>query len=286
MARVPDFLHVLIPAYGPSPFLREAVGSVLGTGDGSVRLTVVDDGTPGPVVQDICRAAGAEYERLPENRGVAGAFQACADRSTGDYTLIMGSDDVMGRGYPAALRELTERHARPELVTTRVRVLDAAGRESRPLPDRVKGLLGPRAGRSRLLSGDRLVAGLLTGNWLYFPALAWRTDVLQRYDFRADMETALDLDLELRALFDGGSLAWSPLQEFGYRRHGASVSSLSAVGGDRFAEERAVLAWAGQRADELGWRRSSVSARVQLTSRLHRGLAAAARLRGRPSVVR
>jgi glycosyltransferase involved in cell wall biosynthesis len=283
---VPDFLHVLIPAYGPSPFLRDAVSSVQDAGAGGLRLTVVDDGSPGPEVREICRAAGADYERLPENRGVAGAFQACADRSTGDYTLIMGSDDLMGLGYPAALRELAERHGRPELMTTRVRVLDGSGRETRPLPDRVKGLLGPRAGRSRLLGGDRLVASLLTGNWLYFPALAWRTDVLQRHGFRTDMETALDLDLELRALFDGGSLAWSPLPEFGYRRHGASVSSLSAVGGDRFAEERAVFAWAGQRADELRWRRSSVSARLQLTSRLHRGLAAAARLRGRPSVVR
>lgn len=280
-----DFLHVLVPAYGSSPFLAEALSSIFETGDEGVRVTVVDDGTPGTVIADICRESGVAYERLPANLGVAGAFQACADRSTGDYTVIMGSDDLMGSGFPATVRELARRHNRPELVTTKVRVLDGAGAESRPLPDRVKDLIGPRGGPC-LLRGDRLVASLLTGNWLYFPALAWRTDVLQRYGFRDDMATALDLDLELRVLFDGASLAWSPEREFGYRRHGASVSSRSAVDGERFDEERAVYAWAGRRAAELKWRRSVVSARLQLTSRLHRCLAAAARLRGRPSVVR
>jgi glycosyltransferase involved in cell wall biosynthesis len=284
---VSDFLHVLVPAYGRSPYLADALRSVLAADEAGVRLTVVDDGTPSSVVADICREAGVEYQRLPENLGVAGAFQACATRSTGEYTMIMGSDDLMGRGCPAALRCLAESYGRPELVTTRVMVLDGSGREVRPLPDRVKSLLGPSSARGpRLLSGDRLVASLLTGNWLYFPAVAWRTDVLRRHAFRADMETALDLALELAVLFEGGSLAWSPVREFGYRRHAESVSSQSAVQGRRFEEERAVFAWAGQRAAALNWRRSSVSARLQVTSRLHRGLAWVVRLLGRTSVIR
>ena len=280
-----DFLHVLVPAYGPSPYLSDALASVLATGAADVRLTVVDDGTPGTVVADICRDVGVEYQRLPENLGVSGAFQACAERSTGEYTMIMGSDDLMGSGYPAALRRLVADYGHPELATTGVRVLDGTGTEVRPLPDRVKSLLGPR-GAPRLLSGDRLVASLLNGNWLYFPAVSWRTDVLQRHGFRDDMDTALDLALELTVLFEGGSLAWSPTQEFGYRRHGDSVSSRSAVQGGRFDEEKALFAWAGQRAAALHWRRSSLSARLQVTSRLHRGLATVVRLRGGASVVR
>lgn len=280
-----DFLHVLIPAHGPSPFLADALRSVLATGYRDLRLTVVDDGTPTDVVEDICRGVGVEYQRLPENVGVARAFQECAARSSGQYTMIMGSDDLMGSRYPAVLHSLVEGHDGPELATTRVRVVDAFGAEVRPLPDRVKSILAPRGG-PRLLGGDRLVAGLLTGNWLYFPAIAWRTDVLKGYGFREDMETALDLDLELRVLFDGASLAWAPMREFAYRRHGASVSSRTAVHGRRFEEERAVLSWAAQRASEMKWRRSWLSAKLQVTSRLHRALAIGARLRGRGSVVR
>lgn len=276
------FLHVLIPAYGESPFLAEAVRSVLAADGERMRVTVVDDGTPGPAVRDICRDVGVEYQRLPQNVGVARAFQACVERSAGDYTLIMGSDDLMGRDYPAVVGDLVRRYGEPELATPSVGVIDAAGRPVRPLPDRVKGLLAPR-GDHQLVQGDRLVARLLAGNWLYFPAIAWRTDVLKRYGFRGDLETAVDLDLELRIFFDGGTLAWTPAEAFGYRRHGGSVSSRSAFAGDRFGEERAVCRWAADRASELHWWRSRLSARLRVTSRMHRAVAWAARGRGRLS---
>jgi GT2 family glycosyltransferase len=281
------WLHVLVPAYGDSPYLGDTLASVSTAADGGVAVTVVDDGTPSDAVQRVCEAAGpaVEYVRLPVNLGVAGAFRACAERSRGTYTVIMGSDDLMEPAYPTVLQALVSRFGHPELATTGVTVVDKRGAEVRPLPDRVKALLAPRGSQPRLLSGDRLVAGLLTGNWLYFPALAWRTDVLQQHPFRGDMETVLDLDLELRVLLDGGSIAWCPVRAFRYRRHGASVSSQSAAAGERFVEERALYRWAGQRAGELGWRRSAVAARLQATSRLHRGLSAVGRRRRRSSVV-
>jgi glycosyltransferase involved in cell wall biosynthesis len=280
------FLHVLVPAYGDSPYLAETLRSVLATGVIDLRLTVVDDGTPGNAVAEVCRAAGssAEYVRLPAHVGVAGAFQACVDHSQGAYTVMMGSDDAMAPGYPAALRALITEYGEPELATTRVNVVDGSGADVRPLADRVKAVLAPTGRGSRLLAGDRLVASLLTGNWLYFPALAWRTDVLRSHAFRPDMETALDLDLELRVLFGGGSLAWTPEVAFQYRRHGASVSSRSAVSGERFAEERDLYRWAWEQAGALGWRRSRWAARLRATSRMHRGVAAISRLRKRVSV--
>jgi GT2 family glycosyltransferase len=281
------FLHVLVPAYGDSPYLAETLRSVIATGAADLRLTVVDDGTPGNAVAEVCRAAGpsAEYVRLPAHVGVAGAFQACVDLSQGAYTLMMGSDDLMAPGCPAALRAVIAEYGEPELATTRVNVVDGNGADVRPLPDRVKTVLAPKGSGSRLLAGDRLVASLLTGNWLYFPALAWRTDVLRAHGFRPDMETALDLDLALRVLLDGGSLAWTPEVVFHYRRHGASVSSRSAASGERFAEERDLYRWAWEQADALGWRRSRWAARLRATSRLHGGLAAVGRFRNRASAV-
>lgn len=287
------FLHVLVPAYGPSPYLAQTLASVLRAAgqapDGAtMAVTVVDDGSQDDAVATTTEAAGTgvEYVRLPENLGVAGAFQACADLSRGTYTVIMGSDDLLEEAYPARIHALVGRFGPTEFATTGVTVIDGAGAQVRPLPDRVKSALAPSGDRPRLLGGDRLVSSLLTGNWLYFPAVAWRTDVLGAHGFRPDMETALDLDLELRVLFAGGSLAWAPESAFRYRRHSSSVSSRSAVSGDRFAEERRLFAWAATEAKARRWRRSAVAARVQATSRLHRLLGAAARLRGRGSVVR
>jgi GT2 family glycosyltransferase len=240
------------------------------TGDG-VELTVVDDASPGDEVAEVLAGLGAEveYERLPENLGVAGAFDACTWLSRGDYTVILGSDDVLEPWYVEELQRLLARFGPVEMAMPRVTVIDAEGSPHRPLADRVKSLLAPRGDRPVVLDGERLAASLLTGNWLYFPAIAWRTDVLRELPFRTDMATAMDLDLELRIVFAGGRVALSPRRSFRYRRHADSVSSRTAASGERFAEERALFDRAAQRSAELGWSRAERAARLHATSRLH-----------------
>jgi len=264
-------VHVLIPAYGRSPYLAEAVRSVLAlTGEG-IELTVVDDASPGDEVAAVLAGLDAEvdYVRLPHNLGVAGAFDACTRLSRGDYTVLVGSDDVLEPWYAEELRRLVDRFGTVEMAMPRVTVIDTSGTPHLPLVDRVKGWLAPRGDAPRVLGGERLAASLLTGDWLYFPALAWRTDVLQAMSFRTDMGTAMDLDLALRIVFDGGRLAVSPRPSFRYRRHAESVSSRTAVSGERFAEEQEIFARAAQRSHELHWARAERAARLHATSRLH-----------------
>ena len=265
-------LHFLVPAYGPSPYLSETLASLAAAADDRCAVTVVDDGSPGTQVAGAAAAAGVEYVRLPANKGVAGAFQRCAELSRGGYTVLVGSDDVVEPSYVAAVLDLAERFSRPAMLLPGVRVIDGEGRPALPLADRVKQLLAPSGQVPRLLYGDRLVASLLTGNWLYFPAIAWRTDLLREYGFRRDMQTALDLDLELRLLFGGERLAWSGEPAFRYRRHPSSASSRTAGSGVRFEEERQIFAWAHDEATARGWARSSLAARVHATARVHRGL--------------
>ncbi len=272
MAPLSFCIHVVVPAYGESPYLADTLRSVLAAADEQTLITVVDDGSPGEEVRVAATAAGSgvEYVRLPVNRGIAGAFQASADLSRGDYTVLLGSDDVLEPWYVQEVRGLVERHAGPAMVLPGVTVIGDKGELVVPLADRVKRLLTPR--REQLLHGDRFAASLLLGNWLYFPAIAWRTATLRGYGFRQDMQTALDLDLELRIAFDGGGLAWSPSPAFRYRRHTGSASSRTAMSGDRFGEERALFAWAEGQARELGWRRSVWASYLHPTARFHAGL--------------
>jgi glycosyltransferase involved in cell wall biosynthesis len=264
-------VHVLIPAYGPSPYLAEAVRSVLALAGEGIELTVVDDASPGDEVATVLAGLDAEVEcvRLPQNLGVAGAFDACTRISRGDYTILVGSDDVLEPWYVEELRGLIDRFGHVEMAMPRVTVIDTDGAAHAPLADRVKRLLVPRGDGPQLLGGERLASSLLIGDWLYFPAIAWRTDVLRALSFRTDMGTAMDLDLALRIVFDGGRLALSPRPSFRYRRHADSVSSRTARSGERFAEERTLFAWAAARADSLGWRRAARAARWHVTSRLH-----------------
>lgn len=278
------WLHVLVPAYGPSPYLRETLESVRRASRERVRLTVIDDGSPGPEIADTCQDFPEwEYVALGANRGVAGAFQEAVGRSTGTYTVILGSDDLVEPWFFQELTDLVTRFDEPAMATTQVLVVGSDGSPVRPLPDRVKALLSPRSAHPVLLRGDRLTASLLTGNWLYFPAIAWRTDCLRETPFRLDMHTAMDLDVELRLAFAGHGLAWSPRPSFRYRRHSGSASSVTAASGVRFDEERELFARAAADASRLGWTRSRLAARVHATSRLHHGAATLRRVLSRGS---
>jgi glycosyltransferase involved in cell wall biosynthesis len=267
------WLHVLVPAYGQSPFLAETLRSwqsELESGLEGVEVSVVDDASPSTEVADVAgRFPEFEYVRNGENRGPAANFQHCIEMSRGTYTVLCGSDDIALRGYAAGLRELVQRFPDAAMAMPGVKVIDEFGLAAAGTADRVKRGLTPRTVEMIELPGRRLATSLLLGNWLYFPAIVWRTDVLRRHGFRTDLQTVMDLDLELRLAFEGETLAYRPEKLFGYRRHTSSFSSRTAESGERFDEEAEVSAWAAKRAKELGWRSAALAARARPTSRAH-----------------
>ena len=78
-----------------------------------------------------------------------------------------------------------------------------------------------------------------------------------------DLPTLVDLAAT------GASLVYDPTVVFRYRRHRASVSSVQAVDGRRFAEENRFFADEARRCADLGWPKAARAARLHATSRLH-----------------
>jgi glycosyltransferase involved in cell wall biosynthesis len=267
-------VHVFVPTYGPAPYLDQALRSALAARRDGVAITVVDDGSPVPVAEGVVerlRSEGHDLElvRLPENLGVAGAFNRCVELSRGDRTVILGDDDLLEPWYVDEVRGLLRRFGDVAMAMPWVTVIDAEGTEHQPLADRVKSVLARRHRMPVSLGGQPLAVSLLTGDWLYFPAIAWRTADLRAHPFRTDLGTAMDYEVELRLVLDGARLAVSGRPSFRYRRHDASVSSRTAASGERFGEQDEVFAWAAQRCDDLGWRWAAMAARLHATSRAH-----------------
>ena len=104
-----------------------------------------------------------------------------------------------------------------------------------------------------MLSGGELTASLLRGNWLYFPALAFRREPAQRIGFRPGLDVVQDLALVLDLVADGGSLLVVDTVCFSYRRHRASDSSGRALDGTRFDEQGSYFRQVADQADALGW---------------------------------
>ncbi|MEW1865735.1 glycosyltransferase [Streptomyces sp. NBC_00669] len=267
-----DTLDIMLPYYGDPALMRDAVRSVLAQTDPDWRLTVVDDDTRPGVPEWF---AGLDdhrvrYFRNEQNLGVTGNFRRCVELADYPYTVLMGCDDLMRPGYVATVRAARADLPGAAMYQPGVRVIDGEGRPVHTLVDTVKRRLYSTAPERRArLGGEELAVSLLRGNWLYFPAMCWRSDLLKEVGFRTDLTVVQDLALTVELLLRGEELVTDPEICFDYRRHVGSESSAQAVSGSRFEETRRLLLELAADFDALGWHRAARTARRHLSTRLH-----------------
>jgi glycosyltransferase involved in cell wall biosynthesis len=266
-------IDIMLPHYGDTGLLQIAVRSVLAQSDPDWRLTVVDDGSE-PGVPAWFAGLGdkrVSYQRNARNLGITANFRKCVDLVEHEHFVMMGSDDVMLPGYVAGVRSLLAAHPGAAMYQPGVQVIDEHGEPVRTLADEVKRrLYAPRTGEGTLvLGGERLATNLLGGNWLYFPSVCWRSDIVKKVNFREDLSVIQDLALVIELIQRGEQLVVGSQVLFQYRRHGASLSSGEAVSGARFDEARRFFLETAQAMDRHGWPKAARAARRHFSMRLH-----------------
>jgi glycosyltransferase involved in cell wall biosynthesis len=266
-------LDILLPYWGDPGLLKETVASVLGQRNDDWLLTVVDDAYPDESVAEWfaqIEDPRVTYVRKPVNEGITANYRTCVSLATQDLAVILGCDDVMLPNYVDVVLRAHRAFPDAAVIQPGVRVIDQDGRVVAPLADRVKAqVVRPRTRVPRLLAGEEIATSLMHGDWLYWPSLAFRTDVLRATEFREAMPLIQDLAIVMDIVAAGGSVLLEPTVCFHYRRHGASASSASLLDGRRFRGEREYFRLAAQQVRALGWRRAERAARLHLTSRLH-----------------
>jgi glycosyltransferase involved in cell wall biosynthesis len=267
-------VDVVIPFWGDPGLLYDAVESVRAQSEGAWRLTVIDDCYPDETVAEYFAALDDDritYHRNAVNLGITENYREAIRRADADYLTILGCDDLMHPDYLRVVRQAIAAVPRVDVIQPGVQVIDESGTPVRPLVDRVKqGVLAPRGGPGiAVLQGEAMATSLIRGDWLYWPSLTFRTETLRRIDFRDGLPIIQDLALLMDIAFDGGTLAYNPTVVFSYRRHSASASQKTLLDGRRFRDERTYYAQARELARQRGWRRTAVTARVRLFSRLH-----------------
>jgi glycosyltransferase involved in cell wall biosynthesis len=276
----------MLPCYGDSPHLREAVASVVASDSDDWTLTLLDDG---PVDERLATwARGLDprvtYRHNPVRLGINRNFQQCLDLADAPLVSVLGGDDVVEPSYVGAMVAAAEADPGSTFFQPEVTVIDAEGKPVVGPADRVKALMTPAAPAQ--LAGEDLAVSLLRGNWMYFPSVVFRTDVVRRYGFSEGLDIVLDLDLYVRMLRGGEQLGLVPGRLFRYRRHEASLSSSERFSGGRFAEESAYFRDLSADLEATGWTAAARAARLHLTSRLHAALLVPTALRaGRRDVV-
>ena len=236
---------------------------------------MVDDGYPDPeparwFAQDIDDPR-VSYQRNEPNLGANGNYRKCLDLATAPTLVVMGADDVMLPNFlQVAVDALRQRSAtRPRWCSAgSPSSTSTAGWSGRWATGSSSGT-PRRSTRPTLLAGEELAVSLLRANWTYFPSLAWRTESVRRIGFREGLHVTQDLALILDTARDGGGLVVDPTLAFLYRRHSRSDSSVKALDGRRFDEERALFAAEAEDFTRRGWPRAARAARRHVTSRLN-----------------
>lgn len=265
-------VDVMLPYYGDVQLMKQAVNSVLQQSFTNFRLTVVDDNYPDP---EPARWFGelddqrVEYLQNSTGLGANGNYRRCLELASAPVVLIMGADDVMLPDHLRVVTEVFAAHPEATVVHTGVQVIDENDRAVKPLGDRVKTFYAPSGPSTTTLTGEAMAVSLLRGNWTYFPSLAWRTAFVKSIGFRTGLDVVQDLALLLDVAVSGGSLVFDPRLTFQYRRHSMQDSTVRALDGRRFDEERDFFVNEAKVFHERGWSKAARVARWHVSSRLN-----------------
>jgi GT2 family glycosyltransferase len=267
-------IDIVMPYYGDVPMMQTAVRSVLAQSDPRWRLTVIDDGREPGVPEWFADLSAREprvhYERNEQNLGITANFQKCLSAAEAEFVTMIGCDDELLPDYVTTVLRMYEAYPEAAMAQPAVEVIDESGTVVTPLADRMKrGMFAPRVKGVQTMEGEKLATSLLRANWMYFPAICWRTKVIQAIGFDPAFTVVQDLNLTLALVRSGERLALSDHVSFRYRRHLASQSSAQAVDGTRFCEERRFFLAEADRMTTMGWHRAARAGRHHLASRLH-----------------
>ena len=263
-------LHVMIPAYGKSPYLRQTLESAVKHLPLEVPITVIEDPSSESSIESLVKEfPRVQYQKNNERLGIGGNFNKSIELSTGVFTQICGSDDIFLNN---PLKDFdTEKLSQPDIaaVGLDVEVINETGKIVKTIPDLVKRILRPSLKKITVFKNDKIFSNLMIGDWFYFPAILWKTETLKQTKFDGNFHTAMDLDVFIRLLSSDQKMTFIKSKVLGYRRHSQSASSLYAKSIGRFDEEFLCHKNALEIARRKNWKTGAILAQLALTVRLH-----------------
>ena len=210
-----------------------------------------------------------QYVKNNERLGIGENFNKSIALSIGEYTQICGSDDIF---LDNPLKDFDKEMLSDLAIAAiglDIEIINENGKIIGTIPDLVKRILRPPLKKTTIFPNNKMFSNLMLGDWLYFPAILWKTKTLKQFKFDGDFHTAMDLDVFIRLLNNDQKIAFIKSKVLGYRRHSQSASSLYAKSTGRFDEEFLCHKNALEIARRKNWKTGAFRAQLALTVRLH-----------------
>jgi glycosyltransferase involved in cell wall biosynthesis len=265
-------IDIALPFYGDVEFMKQTVASVLNQTDPDWRLIVVDDGYPDsslPGWFESLNESRIKYLRNESNLGANGNFQKCLGMLTAEFCLVMGADDLLEPEFIEVINETLNLNPGVSMIHPGVKVIDEQNLEFVSRSDKVKANIRNSHKKRTILLGESLATSLMKGNWMYFPSIVWRTEEIQQIGFRKEFNVCQDLGLAMDLVMKGGQMVLIEDEIFRYRRHTGSDSSVKAVSGERFDDEKRFFDAMARDLTQMKWNTAARAARMHFTSRMH-----------------
>jgi glycosyltransferase involved in cell wall biosynthesis len=218
---VSDIVSFVMPVFNQSPYIREAVDSVLFQTYSPIELIIVDDGSADDTL-DIVNSYKDDRIRIfsVDRLGPAGASNFGIARASGGYIALMGGDDVSDpRRAEIQVDFLNAKKL--DIVFSLPRIIDANGAVL--LDDPQSRLFKPIDNTASHHVFRQLFIG---GNFLCAPSVLMRKEaVLRNGDFRADLWQLHDYFYWMSAAARGAKIGTVNFPIVSYRRHGENLSN-------------------------------------------------------------
>jgi len=196
-------VSVVIPSYNGSPFVAQAVRSVLEQTLADLEVVIVDDASTDDTLEIVGRLADQRVRVLTSeaNAGAGANWNRAVRTARGRYVKLLCQDDVLA---PTCIERQVaafsgEGGAATALVCVRRRIIDERGRTltQRGFARRVSGTVpGPVAARVVIRSGGNLIGEPSA-------VLFRKVDALRVGLFNEAEEYVIDLDMWMRLLAVG-----------------------------------------------------------------------------------
>ena len=172
------------------------------------------------------------------NLGISENFNRAISVSKTDYVQIIGQDDLLTGSMMNVLRSSELFLEDCFGVQAKVECINKYSRRSINFSDLSKKLISPK--QNACHEGDDFQRRILLGNWVYFPAVIWNKNIIDKYSFSSEYKYCMDLESLLRVSADGYKFFNSSCRGFSYRRHRKS-ESMSALPSSRLNEEISII---------------------------------------------
>jgi glycosyltransferase involved in cell wall biosynthesis len=243
-----EAITIVLPVYGRSALLAQALASVLAQDDDGWQLLIADDHSPAETVAQLDGwqagpAAGraVQRRRSPRNRGLFANLNGALAEVTTPWVLLLCSDDLLQPGAIADVRRLRQAWPAAALMLS---TFDSIAADGSPRPATSAEYHDRVSDRTTLLPPERSVPqllrlGSLNGN---LTGMAFTLDLWRQVGpFREDWRHAADWEWLARAAAAGPVLLnRTPIASV--RTHDGQLSDANRRSGHELPEVAAVVA--------------------------------------------